>query len=327
MALNIQNNNYAGMLAKGISSLITVGSRDMGLFHVKPTNGSKARFAYTSTDVVVQELDGLCSFQDLGGRDLDFINLVLSELGSQQAVCKSELFSTDYALGLGGYLNQQVEPELLNEWAMQTVDGFSSKIEELRWSGDANLTGTTGIFDGIIVQIKDVGAYSTGNTCGYQQVASTAITSSNAIDRIKAVILALPEEVRGHKDFKVILAPAVASALESQIMTTALSMHSLPLPTRGTGDGLFMANFYGYRLYVVNGLKSAQVPANNNIVLAGIFADTKEGVLKLGVLKPSDERDILIMDIGDYKDSVGMRIGTALAVGVIPCLSQVAMNA
>lgn len=327
MALTIQNNTYAGMLAQGISSLITVGSRDIGLFHVKPTNGSKARFAYTATDVVVQELDGLCSFTDQGSRELDFINLVLAELGTQQSICKSELFETDYAMGLGGYLNQTVDPNLLNEWAMQTVAGFSKKIEELRWSGDVNLTGTLGIFDGVVVQIQAAGAFSSGNTCGYQQLASTAITASNAIDRIKAVILALPQEVRDHQDFKVLLAPAVAAALESQIMTTALSMDSLPLPTRGTGDGLFMANFYGYKLYVVNGLQSAQVPANNNIVIAGIFTDAKEGVLKLGINKPSDEKDILIMEIGDYKDSIGMRIGVALNVGVIPCLSQVAMNA
>lgn len=330
MALNINSNVYAGMLQAGAASLINIGSADLGFFHVGLTNSSKHRFSYVDAEVEVQELEGICSFTDLGDRELSYINLTLAELGTQQSACKSELYGTDYGTAQVGYLNQTVSPELVNEWGLIQIGKFSKAVERLRWSGDVGLSGTTAIFDGVIVQIQALGAYSaSGNTTGYQRVPTSgtpiAVTASNVIEEIKKVINKLPFEVTSHADFKVLLAPGVAASLRSAIML-ATGVNNLPQLSYDPATGKLTDNFFGYKVYVVNGLLEPQKPANNNIILAGIFVDAKHGVLKCAVNKPDDEKNIELKETGDG-DYLRMRIATGCMVGVIPNGSQIAMNA
>ena len=327
MSLGITNNNYAGMLAQGISSLILIGSNDSGLFHTKATNGSKVRFSYTSTEVEVQELNGICSFVDAGNRSLDFLNLTLVETGTQQSICKSELYDTDFGIALAGYLAQEVDGVLLNQWVSQTVDGFSTAMQQMRWSGDLGASGATlALMDGIVVQIQAGGAYNaSSNPTGYQKIATTAITASNAIEEIKKVIDALPFEVTSNQYFKIVLAPGVASALRNQVMLPS-TLNNLPQLTFDPATGLLTSNFFGFKVYLAQGLLVSEFPANNNIIIAGIMADNSEGFIKWGVNKPSDEKNLELKDVQDG-DYVRLRLGTGQIVSVIPNLSQVAMNA
>src|SRR5574343_791979 len=118
MGLNISNNNYAGLLTPGLSALVNIGANDYTLWHSATTNGSKVRLSYVDATTELQDLSGgLCSMVDDGDRVLDFINLDLVALGTQQTACIDELFGTDFAMAQAGYLNQEIDPELLNAWA------------------------------------------------------------------------------------------------------------------------------------------------------------------------------------------------------------------
>lgn len=331
MSVNIANNTYNGLLEEGVSSLIMMGSSDMGLFHVKTTNGSKARFSYISTEMEVQELNGICSFENQGSQSLDFLNVTLKEYGSQARMCKSELYNTDYGSALGSYLGQEIDGTLLNGWVGQSISKFSTEMERNRWSADTLLTGTTSgstmnLSDGIIAQIKAKNAYnSNSNPTGYHQVASTAITSSNAVSRIKAVIDALPMDIKVHPNFKILVSPHVANALSSEIMLS-VGVNNIPQLSYNQESGLLTDNFFGYKVFMVKGLQAKEAPANNNIILAGIFTDGAEGVIKLAINNPSDEKNIELKDVSDG-DYTRLRIATGFGVSVIPDLSQLAMNA
>ncbi len=325
MGLTITNNNYAGVLNQGLSALISIGANDYTLWHSATTNGSKVRISYADATAPLQDLSGgICTFVDSGDRVLDFMNLELAQLGTQQTACKSELFETDYATAQAGYLSQEVSPILLNKWASRIVDKYSKALQNLRWSGDtASLVTDLSYHDGIVKLIQALGAYSLGvNDGGYQKVATTVVTAANVVAEIQKHLAILPFEVKANPLFKVVVAPGVGGFLQTAVMQ-ATGVNNLPQVDPDLNTGRLMSNFFGFPVYVANGLGATA--ANNNVIIAGIFADSEEGAIKWGVNTPSDEKNIEVKEVNDG-DGIRMRVAAAQAVAVIPNGSQIAMN-
>ena len=327
MSLILNDNAYCGMLSQSLSQLVTIGSNDFGLWHVDAAtvNGNKVRMAYVDADVVIQEIDSLCDFQDLGDVEVSFMNLTLKTTGSQQTICKTKgLYKTDFASAGGGFQNQEVDPTLLNEWALKFTTKFSKAAQRERWSGNESLSGSS--MNGIVVKIQSKGAFdAVSNPTGYQQLANTPVTSANVIVEMKKVLDELPFEVTSHPMFKIILAPAVAQALRSAVMVPT-TVNNLMQLDWDVNTGRVMSNFFGYSVYMAEGLSSPLVPANNNIIMAGIFGAGNESSIKAAFNKPDDEKSIEIKDVQDG-DFVRLRIATGQQVAVIPNASQIAMNA
>jgi len=325
MSLTVTNNNYAGVLNPGLSALISIGANDYTLWHSATTSGSKVRMSYVDATTSLQDLSGgICTFADAGDRTLDFMNLDLVQLGSQQSACISELYATDYASASAGYLNQGVDPELVNAWAERLVDGYSKGMENLRWSGDL-LSGVPALAfqDGIVLQIQALGAYVAGaNDTGYQKVATTVVSAANVIAELQKHIAVLPFEVTSHPGYKLVVAPGVAKFFQQAVMT-ATGVNNLMLVDTDLATGRITSNFFGFPIYMAKGLGATA--ANNNNIMSGIFVDAPEGVIKWGVNLPSDEQNIELKETNDG-DNLRLRLASAQAVTVIPNGSQISLN-
>lgn len=324
MALNISNNNYSGILIEGLSSLVTIGANDYSLFHTALTSGSKVRIPYVDANPTIQDLSaGICSFIDEGDRVLDYVNLDLCEVGTQQTACVSELFDTDYASAAAGYLTQDIDPDLANAWARRIVHKFSKQVQNLRWAGDTlSSDPALALCDGVIKQVKATGAFGTGNTTGYQLVVAPATSASDVVSAITEVISALPFEVKSHPMFKVVVGSDVANYLMAAVMQQ-VGVNNLPQVDFDQATGLLMENFFGYSIYMADGILAN--PLNAGLIMAGVFGDSDEGSLKWGVNRPEDEKNLELKLIEDG-DKVRMRIAVASAVGITPDASQIAMN-
>ena len=100
--------------------------------------------------------------------------------------------------------------------------------------------------------------------------------------------------------------------------------NNLQLVGKDYSKNLLTSNFFGYPIYIADGLGATT--ANSNVVIAGILEDSSMGVFKLGINKPSDEKTMMF-DEPDGIKSVRMMVASGQMVGVIPNLSQVSMNA
>ena len=325
----ITNNNYAGSLTPGLSTLMTIGSNDISMFHVGLTNSTKHRFGYVTASAPLQLMSGpggtgLCGLVSNGVGTLDYMNLDLKGLGVRLAECRDAFSETDWGGAFNGVLAQEIDVDILNAYTSDLVKQFSKGMQDLRWSGDTG-SGVAALAyqDGIVKQIQDVGAFvPTTNEVGYQQIATTAVTATNVIDEIKKVINALPNEVTSYGGFKVVVGPVVSSALRSAVMVST-GVNNLPMINPDLTTGLLTDNFFGYSIYEARGLGATA--ANSNIILAGIFEDSNRGILKVAMNKADDEKSIQIRDLEN--DSIQFSLASRQAVGLIPDLSQVAMNA
>ncbi len=316
----ISNNEYAGSLTEGLSSLITVGANDVSLFQVGLTKGSKHRFGYTASNGVLQNItsSGLCAATASGSNTLDFVNLDLQTYLTRIDECRDAFYGTDYAQAQNGILSQEIDGELVNSYATEMVGDFANGLQLKRWSG--TVAGGDAQ-DGIIAQIKAAGAWVVStNEDGYQKVATTALTSANIIAEIQKIIAALPNEVTSYKGFKIVLGSVGASALRSASMV-AVGVNNLVM--NGNNEtGLITDNFFGYSVYEAKGLNDGN---NESVILGGVFEDSKKGVLKLAMNSWNDSEAIRVRTLED--DKVRFDIAAGMSVGVIPNLSQVAMNA
>lgn len=328
---NILNNNYAGSLTPGISSLLSVGSNDTALWNVAMTNGSKVRFSYAQSSAPLQLISdnsgngvGLCGLLTNGQNTLNFMNLDLVAVGGVTVECRDAFYQTDYANAFNGVLSQEVDDELINTFATDLIKDFSLKAQNLRWSGDVTSADTNlNVQDGVVVKIQAKGAFdAVTNPNGYQQLPSTPVTATNVIDELKAVINALPTYVTSAPGFKVIVGPVVSAALRSAAMVQ-VGVNNMTLTGRDEATGRLTDNFFGYSVYEARGLGA--VAANSNIIMAGNFEDTPRGVIKAGFNTPNDEKTIEIVDLENR--NIRFTVATGQAVDVLPNLSEVAMNA
>ena len=324
----ITNNNYAGSLTPGLSSLMTIGSNDITMFHVGLTNGSKHRFGYATADAPLQLMSGtgvgLCGLLSNGEGQLEFINLDLDAIGVRLAECRDAFYATDYAGAFNGVLAQEIDTDILNAYTSDLVKNFSKGMQNLRWSGDtASATPALAYQDGIVKQIQDAGAYvPVTNETGYRQIPTVAVTPANVVDQIKLAIAELPTEVTSYAGFKIVVGPLVAAALRSASMVS-VGVNNMTLRNPDLATGRITDNFFGYSVYEANGLGA--VAANSNIIVAGIFEDTNKGIIKVAMNEATDEKSIRVRDLEN--DTVEFTLASGQKVGLIPDLSQVAMNA
>ena len=102
-------------------------------------------------------------------------------------------------------------------------------------------------------------------------------------------------------------------------------MNSLPTLSLNVENGQITdGKFFGAKVYVCYGLDATT--ANQNVIMAGIFTDSRMGVLKHAVNKVKENETLTLKEVKDG-DAVRFRSIMSQAVNVIPNLSQMAMNA
>lgn len=329
MSLNLVNNNYVGEMNKDIAALLSLGAKDAAFFHVLLTKGKKVRFPYLAVESTPTSFSSICAATDNGNRSREVVDLDLVSHILQETACKDEEFNTDWANANGSYESQQPDPAQMIEWAMLHADNFNLFLQNLRWSGDtASGNAALAYQDGIIKQILAANPYDAStNPTGYQQVANTPVTAANAIQRIGAVVDAIPQLfVKLDPMFKIVISQTVANFLIQQCRNTTLTvgLASVPMINYNVETGQILdATYFGAPVYVCAGLDATAT--NQNIILAGVFGDNRKGVLKYGCTDPMEGENVTMKEVLDG-DAIRLRVIHSQAVTVIPNLSQVAMN-
>lgn len=334
-SLTDAGNKYEGLLQPGISAKVTLGANDYDLWHVATAVGSKTRLAYASAAVTVQKADSICAFADNSDRSLEFINLELQRFGAQETMCIDQLYPSDYAEH-SSFFGHSIDAELANQWAIEFAEQFSLEMQAARWVG--GLTGYTSIDDiggnaagtygnGLIQQLRGKLPYDAAtNAEGYQEAnaVNVPVDSTNIVDEIKKVLALLPFKVKQHKDFKVVLSPKAANALQTAALVQT-GVNNMAAPQADLSNGLLMNNFLGLNIdvYVAEGLGYSV--DSEDVILAGVMGNSKNAFAKWGVNQPSDEGFVQLRTVQD-DDYLQMRIGAAQAVGIVPNVSQVAIN-
>lgn len=324
--LSDAGNKYEGLLQPGISAKVTLGANDYDLWHVATAVGSKTRLAYASAAVTVDAIDSICSLADNSDRTLEFINLELKRFGSQETMCIDHLYPSDYAEH-SSFFGHSVDAELANQWALEFAEQFSLEMQAARWVG--GLTGYAGgtYGNGLVQQLRAANPFDAStNVEGYQELNSVnvPVTAANIVDEIKGVLALLPFKVKQHKDFKVVLSPKAANALQTAALVQT-GVNNMAAPQADLNNGLLMNNFLGLNIniYVAEGLGYSV--DSEDVILAGVMGNTKNAFAKWGVNEPSDEGFVQLRTVQD-DDYLQMRIGAAQTVGLVPNLSQVAIN-
>lgn len=330
MSLTLVNNNYVGEMQNEFATLVSSGANDLVLFHVKYSKGSKLRFPYLYVETNPEGFTSLCARVDNSSNGKVVIDVELTQAGIQLTACNDEEFKTDWANVSGGILNQKPDPQQVAEWAMLHADNFSLWLQNLRWSGDtASADAALTLHDGVVKKIQALNAYNAStNPNGYQKLTTTTITASNAIQEIRKVVALLPLKVRMNPAFKIVISGTVEGFLEQQAQATALAngLASLPVLSYNIETGQIMDKaYFGAPVYVAHGLDA--VTANQNIVMAGLFADSRVGQLKLATLDPMEGENVVITDLSPQSRETRLEAVHAQNVAVIPNLSQLAMNA
>jgi len=329
MSLTLVNNNYVGEMNKDIAALLSLGAKDSAFFHVMLTKGKKVRFPYLAVETSPGVFTSVCATTDNSGRSREVVDLDLNSFIFQETVCKDEEFNTDWANANGSYESQMPDPSQMVEWAMMHADNFTLFLQNLRWSGDtASGTAALAHQDGIVKQIAAMNAYnSVTNPTGYQKVATTTVTASNAIQEIGKVVDAIPQLfVKLDPLFKIVISQTVANFLIQQCRNTTLTvgLASVPAINYNVETGQILdATYFGAPVFVAAGLDATAT--NANVIMAGLFGDSRKGVLKYGVTDPSEGENVTMRELADG-DSIRLRAIHSQAVTIIPNVSQVAMN-
>jgi hypothetical protein len=329
MSLTLVNNNYVGEMNKDIAALLSLGAKDSAFFHVMLTKGSKVRFPFLSVSTTPEAFTSICAVTDNSDRTREVVDLDLKSFVFQETACKDEEFRTDWANANGSYESQTPDPAQMEEWAMMHADAFTLFLQNLRWSGDiASLVPALAHQDGIVAQLLAKGAYDVAlNPEGYQQVAATPVTAANAIQRIGAVVDAIPQLfVKLDPLFKIVISQTVANFLIQQCRNTTLTvgLASVPQINYNVETGQILdATYFGAPVFVAAGLDATAT--NSNIIMAGLFGDSRKGVLKYGVTDPMEGENVTMKEVQDG-DAIRLRAIHSQAVTIIPNVSQVAMN-
>jgi len=323
MSLTKVGNNYVGELLSEIATTIIVGATDTALFHTKPAKGTKQRFRYLSVTTAPQVLESLCAAVDNSSRSRQIVNVELTDFIIQEIMCKDENRGDDVGERFGGF-----DPVEVAKWTEQHTNNAERYFMDLRWSGDT-ASGTVALtkHDGVIKKIKALNAYdATTNPTGYQKVTTTTITSSNAVQEIQKVYFAIQDvAVRAHADCKVVISQNVFNLLQQQVLTPSTTINYPKIMWDPATGQVIGKEWLGAPVHVCLGL-DAVGGGNSNVVLAGIFADGEQGVLKYAPADGMEGQGISLQDVQDG-DAVRFRIIHGQGVEIIPNGSQVAMNA
>jgi hypothetical protein len=126
-----------------------------------------------------------CAFTPTGTIAITERYLTLEKFQVQENICLNDLLN-DWAAA--DYQNGKIEPALLENVRDNMLEGIAAKNETIVWTGS---NATTGEYDGLLTLIgtdadSDVNFIST----------PVAITSSNVIAKVQAVIAAMPLAVK-----------------------------------------------------------------------------------------------------------------------------------
>lgn len=167
---------------------------------------TKERLHYFNLDPVFQDGKG-CGFSAQGATNLTEKDIVVAPIKINMEWCNDDLLGkfAEYLVRFGADANAEnlAFEQLISD---ELVKNINKSMEEAVWQGDTSNTGRTDLFDGLLAQAEaDNGT-----------IKVTFGTGDTLYDKVKAVIMAIPEEILD--DAVVFLSPANFRSLVFELL-------------------------------------------------------------------------------------------------------------
>lgn len=187
------------------AALLSADTLDKGLITVMPNVKFKSVIQKASTDDIVK--DATCNFQtDAGTLTLTEAILEPKEFQVNLDICKKTLHSSWEAEQMGYSAFDNLAPNFADFVLAHVAAKVADRTEKSIWSGDSTVVGG-GQFDGFATLLDADGDLPAG-----QDLTGAAITSTNVLTELGAVVDAIPTAVYGSDDLYIYAASDVIRA-------------------------------------------------------------------------------------------------------------------
>jgi hypothetical protein len=213
--------------------------------------------------------DYSCGFTPTGSVTLDEVILEPKKIKNEAELCKEDFRNVwdTASMGFSAHndnMPQDEESALLVEILADTAEATDANI----WTGDADVDGQ---FDGFIpLWLADATVID---------VPAVAVTKANVLDKIEAVMTAVPIALRRKTDLVFAVSPDVALAYQQKLVSEGVN--------NGLGGNDMQLRYGNYVMEIINGL-----PANTMVVY-----QKKNLYFGTGLL--SDHNEIRIKDMDE----------------------------
>jgi hypothetical protein len=289
----ITGSSYAGEFAGKYlgAALLSASTLDAGAVTILPNIKYKAAMKVGAFSNLVRSAD--CDFDSTtSGLTLTEKVLTPTELQVNLQICKKELHS-DWEAAQMGFSAFDSLPPLFSDYVISRVAAeVANATETSIWQGAAG----EGNFDGFDALLTaDGGA----------DVTSTAITSSNVIAQLGAIVDAANAAVLGKEDLTLYISTNMARAYIRALGGFATNIGANGVDNKGTtwysGGAL---SFEGINVFVAQGL------ADNTAVLA------QKSNLFFGTGLLNDRNEVKVIDMSDIDGSQNVRVVMRYTAGV-----------
>lgn len=281
----ITGSSYAGEFAGKYlaAALLSADTLDKGTISILPNVKYKAAMKVGSFSNLVRSAD--CDF-DSSTSTMTLTEKVLTptELQVNLQICKKELHADWEAAQMGFSAFDELPPLFSDFVIAQVAAEVAQATEQSIWNGSAG----EGSFDGFSTLLA---ADAT-----VVDVTGSAITASNVIDELKAVVDAIPNAVYGKEDLNIYIPTNVAKAY----IAAQAALGYRDLYNVGKTD----MNFQGVNLVTAQGLATDTIVAGQK---SNLFFGT-------GLL--DDRNEVKVIDMADLDGSQNVRVVMRYTAGV-----------
>lgn len=269
--------SYAGEKAAGFiaASLLSAPTLDKGGITVKPNIKYKQVMQKLAVGDVIA--DASCDFTATSSVTLTERYLQPKEFQVNLELCKSDFESDWLSIEQGFSAFDEMPKSFANYLIGHVAAKVAAKMEQNIWNGaDAN----AGEFDGLV-------ALAAADS-DVIDVTGSAITSSNIIAELGAVVDSIPATIYGNAGLSLYISQADArSYVRAQAALGYKDLYHV---------GQTAMDFEGIKLFVANGLESGQ-----------IVAAEKEN-LAFGTSLQRDMNEVKLIDLADIDGSQNVRV-------------------
>ena len=277
--------SYAGEKASGFISaaLLSASTLDKGGITIKPNVKYKSVMQKLALGDVIA--DASCDFTASSTVTLTERYLQPEDFQVNLELCKAD-FESDWLSIEQGFSSFDELPKSFADYLIAHVAAkVAQKTEQNIWNGDEDNAGE---FDGLVLL-----AAADGDVV---DVTGAAITPSNIIAELGAVVDAIPDTVYGSDDLSIYISQADArSYVRAQAALGYKDLYHV-----GQTD----MDFEGVRLFVANGLQSGQM-----------FAAQKANLF-YGTSLMNDMNEVKLIDLADIDGSQNVRVVMRFQSGV-----------
>ena len=280
---------YAGEFAgKYIAAaLLSARTLDNNYITIVPNVKYKQVIQRVDVDSIVN--DASCDFTTSGTVALTERILEPKELQVNLELCKQNFVASWEALQLGYSAFDEV-PATFTDYLVSYVGGKVAEATETSiWTGAA---ATNGQFKGLLPVIS-ASAATAGAGDSIQSAQSGSITSANVLDKLSALVDAIPASVYGKEDLTIFVATNVAKAYQQALAGGAQGANGW---NNQMNVGEKPMNFNGIELALCPGMTDSYAVAAQK---ANLFFGT-------GLM--NDYNEVRILDMADLDGSQNFRV-------------------